>query len=237
MKRKTDKYRDYVDHPRYGRRPNKTGLNPSPIDANVRLHWNTTTHKEIVAQYESILGKRWPYGDFSAYTSGTKRIPGTAIVADVSKQIRATVPVTHYFDLERRCRDCNRQFIFFAEEQRYWYEELGFGLESDCIRCTDCRKKQQGIAWLRERYESLFHVETKSEELTLELADCCVRLVEEGVFTHARLEFARMLLNKIKVASDSKHQRQYADLVRRSKSSGKRSTNNPMDRSGESAAS
>jgi hypothetical protein len=237
MERKTDKYREFVDHPRYGRRPNKTGLNPSPMDANVRLHWNTTTHKEIVAQYESIIGKRWPYGDFSAYTSGTKRIPGTAIVADPSKQTRATVPVTHYFDLERSCRDCKRHFIFFAEEQKYWYEELGFGLESDCVRCTECRKKQQGIAWLRERYESLFHIDPKSAEEKLDLADCCIRLVEEGVFTQKRLEFARMLLNRIDIDSDSRNQHKHADLVRRSRPGSDKSTNNPMDRSGESAAS
>jgi len=237
MDRKTDKYREFVDHPRYGRRSNTTGLNPSPMDSNVRLHWNTTTQREIVAQYESILGKRWPYGDFSAYTSGTKRIPNTAIVADPSKQTRATVPVTHYFDLERGCRDCKRQFIFFAEEQRYWYEELGFGLESDCVRCAECRKKQQGVARLRERYESLYHIEEKSEKQSLELADCCVQLVEQSVFTPKRREFARMLLNRIGTDSKLRQQRVYADLVRRSRPQGDASTNNPMDRSGGSAAS
>lgn len=219
MERKTDKYRDFVDHPRFGRRPNTTGMNPGPRDANVRLHWNSTTHREVVSQYESILGKRWPYGEYSAYTNGTRRIPNTAIAADISKQTRATVPVTHYFDLERRCRDCNRQFIFFAQEQKYWYEELGFGLESDCVRCSDCRKKQQGMALLRETYESLFHVESKSPEQLLELANCCVRLVEAGVFTPKRLEFARMLLNSIDSDSEIRQQKEYIDLVCRSGSS------------------
>lgn len=232
MDRKTDKYRDFVDHPRHGRRPNTTGLNPSPMDANVHLHWNTTTPKEIVAQYESILGKRWPYGDYSAYASDTKRIPNTAIVADLLKQTRATVPVTHYFDLERRCRDCKRQFIFFADEQRYWYEELEFGLESDCVRCPECRKKQQGVARLRERYECLFHIEEKSETQTLELANCCVQLVEQSVFTPKRLEFARMLLNRIDISSELRQQRAYVDLVRRAQPRGDTSTNNPMDRNG-----
>ncbi|MCA9195794.1 MAG: zinc-ribbon domain-containing protein [Planctomycetales bacterium] len=237
MQRKTDKYREFVDHPRYGRRPNTSGLNPSPMDAGVRLHWNTTTHIEIVTQYESILGKRWPFGDFSAYTSGTKRIPNTAVLADPSKQTRATIPVTHYFDLERRCRDCKRQFIFFAEEQKHWYEELGFGLESDCVRCTECRKKQQGVGRLRERYESLFHIEEKSEQQILELADCCLQLVEQSVFSQKRLEFARMLLNKIDADSDLRQRREYIDLVRRSRPVAKASTNNPSldsDRSSDS---
>jgi hypothetical protein len=229
MERKTDKYREFVHHPRYGRRPNITGLNPSPMNAGVNLHWNTITHKEIVAAYESSVGKRWPYGDFSAYTSGTKRIPNTAIHADPSKQSRATVPVTHYFDLERRCRDCKRPFIFFAEEQKHWYEELGFGLESDCVRCTECRKKHQGIAQLRERYELLFHTEEKSEQDILELAECCVKLVEQNVFTPKRFEFVRMLLNKIDVGSELRQQREYADLIRRSRHLPTALTNHPMN--------
>ncbi|MEQ1904531.1 MAG: zinc-ribbon domain-containing protein [Pirellulaceae bacterium] len=237
MERKTDKYREFVDHPRYGRRPNITGLNPSPMDADVCLHWNTTTHKEIVAKYESILGKRWPYGDFSAYTSGTKRIPNTALLADPLKQTRATVPVTHYFDLERRCRDCKRQFIFFAEEQKHWYEELGFGLESDCIRCTECRKTQQGIAQLRERYELLFHTEEKSEQQIFDLAECCVILIEQNVFTPKRFEFARMLLNKIDVGSELRQRREYVELIRRSRPLQAASTNNPMNPSGGSGDS
>lgn len=207
------------------------------MDANVHLHWNTTTHKKIVAKFESILGKCWPYGDFYAYASGTKRIPNTAILADTSKQTRATVPVTHYFDLERRCRDCKRQFIFFAEEQKHWYEELGFGLESDCVRCTECRKKQQGIAQLRERYELLFHTEPKSEQQLLELAECCVKLVEQDMFTPKRLEFSRMLLNKIDVDSGLRKRQEYVDLIRRSRSLHTASTSNPMNSSGGSGDS
>lgn len=160
----TDRYALFVDHPRYGRRPNVTGLNPSPMDPGVHLHWNATTHKEIVARYKAIVGKEWPFGDFSAYCERTKRIPNTAIVADLSRQTRATVPVTHYFDLDRQCRDCNRSFIFFAQEQKHWYEQLGFGLDSDCVRCVDCRKQQQGIARYREIYESLFHVVNKQTD-------------------------------------------------------------------------
>ena len=41
--------------------------------------------------------------------------------------------MTHYFDAKRVCRKCERPFLFFAEEQKYWYEDLRFPLEADCL--------------------------------------------------------------------------------------------------------
>ena len=211
---KADKYAEFVDHPRYGRRPNVTGLNPNPADRDVHLHWNATTPNEIVAQYEAVIGKKWPYGDWNSY-SETKRIPNTAVVADLSRQTPATVPVTHYFDLERTCRDCKRPFIFFAAEQKHWYEELGFGLESDCVRCIECRKHQQGIARQREQYETLFHVEHRTGEQTLQMAEACLSLIESGIFAVRQTERVRMLLNSIPEEADVRKRSRFTDLVRR----------------------
>jgi hypothetical protein len=149
-------YREFVTHPRYGQGPRITGLNPETDYAgHVFLHWHSPKDS---------------------------RIPNTAIPANLSRQSPATVPVTHYFDVMRQCRDCGKPFIFFAEEQQYWYEELGFGLDSDCVRCIVCRKKQQGIGLKRERYEELFHVAERTAEQNLEMADCCLSLVEADAF-------------------------------------------------------
>ncbi len=82
---KYDKYADFADHPRYGRWPNVTGLNPGPRDRDVHLHWNTTTAEEVVAAFESALGKKWPFGDVSYYSNRTRRVANTAIPADLSK--------------------------------------------------------------------------------------------------------------------------------------------------------
>lgn len=215
MRRKSDKYAMFADHPRYGRRPNFTRLNPSPTDPGVHLHWNATTHHEIAAQFEAVTGTQWPYGDPGAYLNHTRRIANTAIAADLTKQTRTTVPVTHYFDLERRCRDCHCPFIFFAEEQKHWYEQLGFGLESDCVRCVECRKQQQGIARHREVYESLFHVPNKTEEETVTMADACLSLIENAVFTTRQIERVRSLLRSIPKEADIRKGSRYSDLVER----------------------
>ncbi|WP_146406829.1 zinc-ribbon domain containing protein [Allorhodopirellula heiligendammensis] len=85
------------------------------------------------------------------WASPEDRIPETAIEARPSQQIKATIPVTHYVDLKRRCRDCSRPFIFFAEEQQYWCETLHFYVGADCVRCTECRKEQRRVNGLAEK--------------------------------------------------------------------------------------
>jgi Probable zinc-ribbon domain len=166
-----DEYTQFVFHPRYGQQPRITGLNPeTEYDGEIFLHWHSP--KEC-------------------------RIPYTAIPADLSRQSPATVPVTHYFDVKRQCRDCGRPFIFFAEEQKYWYEALGFALESDCVSCVVCRKKQQGLEHKRERYEELFHFPDRSIEQDLEMADCCLSLVEATVFHKRQLQHMRMILKRL----------------------------------------
>jgi Probable zinc-ribbon domain len=169
----TDKYGDFVTHPRYGQRPRITGLNPETDYATgkVFLHWHS------------------PKED---------RIPNTAIPADLPRQSPATVPVTHYFDVRRQCRDCERPFLFFAEEQKYWYEDLGFPLESDCVRCVDCRRKQHGLERKRERYAELLHASDRTSAQDLELAECCLSLVEGAGFHKRQLQRVRMILKKLR---------------------------------------
>lgn len=233
MSRWDDRYIGFVEHPRYGRGPRLTGLNPDPLDDEVVLHWNATTHEEVVARFEAATGKEWPYCDFGESREEIRRIPETAIPADPSRQALPTVPVTHYFDLERRCRDCKRQFIFFAEEQQYWYEQLGFGLESDCVRCTDCRRQHQAIQRQRKTYESLVHVEDRDEQQILTMAEACLALIEEQVFTDRQKERVRMLLNRIPEDSAIRLRPQYSEMERRLKEHDRRRADSPGQGDGE----
>ena len=186
MKRTPNEYANYVKHPRYGRGPRITGLNPeTDYGGDVFIHWHSS--KEC-------------------------RIPNTAIPADLTQQTLATVPVSHYYDVKRQCLDCSKSFIFFAEEQKHWYEELGFGLESDCVRCVDCRKRQQGLALTRERYVELFHVSDRTTDENFEMAACCLSLIEANVFHMRQTERVRMLLNRISAEYDAKTENRFNDL-------------------------
>ena len=165
------RYSDFVEHPRYGRGPRFTMLEPK---GDVYIGW---------------------------HAQGL--IPNTAIKADISRQRDATFHFTHYYDLERQCRDCNRQFIFFAAEQKYWYEVLQFGLDSDCVRCTSCRKTQQGLQRTRFEYENLFQLANRSPDQCARMAECGLEMIENNVFTLRHTQKIRTLINELPDGYDS----------------------------------
>jgi hypothetical protein len=197
--RKTDKkYESYVEHPRYGRSPRQTGLNPNPYDGNIQLHPNAVTIREIQRRASSA-GVKLPFFDRLARTEpkDPARIPGTAIRANPEKQNHPTLPVSHYYDIEKICRNCKRHFIFFAEEQKYWYETLQFPLDSDCVRCSNCRKTEQFLARNRSTYERLAGAKTRDWKDNLKMAKSALALVENGVFGTKVLQKIRKLLKTV----------------------------------------
>jgi hypothetical protein len=193
------KYDSYVEHPRYGRYPRLTALNPNAYDPSVQLHWNAGNIHEIRRRTKQILGESLGFlNELAAMTPDVlPRIAGTAIPADLSKQNFRTIPVTHYFDIERVCRSCRRPFIFFAEEQVYWFEDLRFPLESDCVRCPACRKNERILAKSRSTYEKLATATARDRNDNLKMADCALTLVENGVFQNRVLQRVAALLKTI----------------------------------------
>lgn len=182
----SDKYADYVEHPRYGKGPRYTVLNPESGDS------------EALSR---------------AHTGGS--IPYTEILADPELQADSLNPVTYYCDLDRLCRDCGRSFIFFAEEQRYWYETLKFKLPAGCVRCIECRKKRQKAARLRERYQHLSRRIERTDHETLEMAESCLILIETGEFTHNKLSRVRELLNSLSADASPTLRKQTQQLLER----------------------
>lgn len=177
----------YVPHPRYGSMPRMTGLDVENLKDGVYLRcWSA-------AELEAWTRKKSFYGTDPACIGCL--IPGTAIVADPSRQTGTGFPNTHYYDIERKCRDCGRRFIFYAVEQRHWYEELQFPVDADCIRCVPCRKRSQTLEQLKARYEALSVAASRSVADELEMALARLDLVEAGVFHPRQVEKVRAFLN------------------------------------------
>ena len=189
-----DRYAAFAVHPRYGQGPRVTGLNPQPSSG--------------AQPGEPLTFLHW-------HPPARKRIPNTAVVANWRKQKFTVVPVTHYFDAARTCRDCGLEFIFYALEQQHWYEELGFSLDADCVRCVSCRKVDQAIAAQRRRYETLLHAPQRSDEESLDMAECCMALVEAALFSPRQTERVRMLLNVTAATAASKLQQRREQLRER----------------------
>jgi len=178
MNPKREIYDAYVSHPRFGKRPQITGRNPAEDGSKVRFHW---------------------------CSSRKDRIPYTAITANVARQSHCISAnsysyfdrVTHYFDEKRVCRNCGRPFIFFAEEQKHWYEDLQIPLDVTCVRCAPCRKRSQGIARLRERYIEFCQLRTPSIIQIIGFADCCLDLIARGAMTAKQFQRIRTMLNRV----------------------------------------
>lgn len=168
----------FVHHPRYGNEPRETGLNPQKADAGVHLHW----HNENSESY--------------SWSRSSKTVPNTAVLANPKEQDHALYPVTHYFDLERVCLDCKQPFLFFAEEQQFWYEHHKFPLDADCVRCVPCRLSMRTLQKFRFRYEELQGIENLSEDLEHELAETRLVLIEEAVFSMKQADAIRAFFNR-----------------------------------------
>jgi hypothetical protein len=208
-RKKKDAYRNYVEHPRFGRGPRITGLNPGLFSVGVFLGRHAITEEELNLLMQIWTGKlnRRKLVDLAEIES--PRIANTAILADVSKQ-SASIRCSHYFDLDLVCEDCGRRFLFFAQEQRYWFEDLGFYSGAQCLRCIECRKRVQRTVQLLKDYDQLLHMEARTTAQNLALAELYLTLMEAGTFPASKTSQLRALLNII--AKQSKLDGSNADV-------------------------
>jgi|SRR5690606_33273733 len=154
---KNNKPKKYVNHPRYGNEPLPSS-EKIPADAIANAHWRY---------------------------SGLKYFPETAISADTSKQNYAVYPRRIYVDIEESCEVCRRPFIFFAKEQKYWFEELGFWIDAHCTRCIECRKNDQEIRLMQKRYQALIGIGNRTKAESVELKNIAMELYQLGYIRDA----------------------------------------------------
>jgi len=179
----------YVPHSKYGKLPRITGLDVENGQHGAHIG-SIATEGQLMEKHRQ--GKLF---GLDPLLLGF-RIPGTAIVADPARQSGTSFPRTHYYDIERKCRDCRRMFIFFAEEQRYWYEELHFPTDAEAVRCEPCRKSSRSLDALKARHDDLAARQTLPLEEEHELTLARMELVEQGIFHTRVLEKVRAFLNR-----------------------------------------
>jgi hypothetical protein len=74
--------------------------------------------------------------------------------ADVEKQNYTVCPRCWYVDATFVCRDCNTEFVFSVSEQRFWYEDRRFYVDSLPRRCVRCRKMERARLELKKDYDA-----------------------------------------------------------------------------------
>jgi hypothetical protein len=144
---------NYVPHSRYGTEPIPSGHNVAEEEIR-RGHWRL---------------------------SNDRIFPETVLPADTEKQNYALYPRKYYVDVERTCRTCHRPFLFFAKEQRYWFETLRLFVDADCVLCLECRRKSRTMQRRLRRYSDLCAKSTPSRKELMFMVDDAIFLVECGV--------------------------------------------------------
>ena len=77
----------------------------------------------------------------------------TAVRSDPSRQNCSICPRYWYVDAIFPCARCGAEFSFTAAEQRTWYEEYGFWVDSLPKHCPSCRRELRNLKGLRQEYD------------------------------------------------------------------------------------
>ncbi len=146
-------------------------------------------------------------------------VPGTAILANEHAQAYALFPRRIYADLLKRCKDCTRPFLFYANEQRFWFEALRIPVDADCVLCPPCRKHAHRVKGALFRYANALHAPRLDAKDMKVFVDDALFLFEQGIVRNvARLG-----------AIKNRAQRELADY------SGTRALAHALDRAREAA--
>jgi thiol-disulfide isomerase/thioredoxin len=125
--------------------------------------------------------------------------PLTAVRADFRKQDFSTFARQFYVDATFPCRRCGKEFPFSADEQKYWYEECKFYVDSVPRECPSCRRALRDLKALKQEYDrdvglaDQRNVAMERKERLVEVVDA---LVAGGVVQSPRMAVIRITLVK-----------------------------------------
>ncbi|MDB4614100.1 zinc-ribbon domain-containing protein [bacterium] len=103
----------------------------------------------------------------------------TAVQANTTRQNFSVIPRDWYIDARITCKACDVAFLFATAEQKHWYEDLGFYVDSFPNRCPVCRRNTRELTRLRQQYDAtissaLSEPDTDLKQRTVALIDMLV---------------------------------------------------------------
>ncbi len=144
---------------------------------NVRVARYRGGADEQWRELKGVLVEQKKDGSFS--TSG--KLPAGFLWGDPSRQVFGLGgPALVFGPLEKRCRECGVDFVFTADEQRHWYETLGFFLDSTAVRCSSCRTKRRRLEQARRAWELALKAVDSTPKSHLAVVEAGLTLLEHG---------------------------------------------------------
>jgi hypothetical protein len=122
----------------------------------------------------------------------------SAIKADTSKQDFSVAPRHWYIDAVFQCDRCHEKFCFSAAEQRAWYEDYKFWVDSCPRECQACRRELRRLKSLRQEYDREIAQALTCKELDLKvrIASIIDQLCDAGITLPEKVHENRKVLAK-----------------------------------------
>ncbi len=130
-------------------------------------------HRQAHLRADEIRVRSW-------HLHGQVFLPETAQFANTWNSPTSWLDRPIYVDVLKRCRDCGRPFLFYANDQRLWYETLGFAPDVDAVRCVPCRKQARHAKARHERYAAAITATRLDAQALRQLVDDTAWLLETG---------------------------------------------------------
>lgn len=153
------------------------------------------------------LPQNMPVHFFGGFGNGGARLDyASAVKADVSKQNYSVAPRYWYIDATMRCVDCDALYLFSATEQKVWYEEFGFYVDSTPRCCPECRRQRRFAKSLRQEYDREIASAVAGKDLSIksrmvEVIDCLCELGKE--LPAAMNEHRKQMANQLAKAKNA----------------------------------
>ena len=120
------------------------------------------------------------------------------VAANPKMQNYTVTPELTYCSMQLTCARCHLPFWFTANEQRQWYEQWGFWIDSIPKECVDCRKELRRLLSLRQEYDRdiVKAIRSKDFGIKTRAAEIIDQLLLAGVKLQTKVITTRNVLAK-----------------------------------------
>ena len=109
----------------------------------------------------------------------------TAVRGNPDKQNYSVCPRHWYVDADFKCESCGQEFTWTAGEQKAWFENYFFWVDSQPRHCKKCMASRRHLEALRKEYDAL--VASARDHGTFEQKQRIIEIVSELEATFGRL--------------------------------------------------
>src|SRR5258707_97933 len=111
-----------------------------PTDRADRFHKHPLYGKTPLLPRTQLAADGVTYTSYDYDPDYTPNMPRGAVRGDIRRQnlcFHCNVPKYFYVNEDKTCIQCGKDFVFSAQEQKFWYETLKFYGTSEAVRCRE----------------------------------------------------------------------------------------------------